>query len=91
MSVNDTTLYFIYNNTRAFHCTFCIISEGCGQLGILHILVHGQEVVRAASASNGRLLNQYLLLQGKLYFSPLFRSAISSSENSIFVLFTTLG
>jgi len=44
-------------------------------------------VVTVASASNARLLNQYFLLQGKLYFGPLFRSTIFSSENSIFVIY----
>jgi len=47
--------------------------------------------IMAFSASRARLLIHDFLVCPKLYFSPLFRSSISSLEKVIVVLFFTLG
>ena len=47
--------------------------------------------VAAASTSRAKFLNQYLFLWSRLYFSPLFKSFVSSSVNEMFVILITLG
>jgi hypothetical protein len=45
----------------------------------------------AVSASRARFLIQYFSFKERLYFRPLFKSVISSSENTMSVLFMILG
>ena len=45
----------------------------------------------AVSASRARYMIQYFSFKERLYFRPLYKSAVSSSENTMSVLFMILG